>query len=372
MYHNCTSINFVCIFKFFLFAIKLINNLQRENLVMKKMNILYYSLPIVCLVALMAVASFYDLQISKALADLDLGQYYSPNLFGRLFEVIGELPVYFLCGFSVCIFSVWIYLKTKQPQIVTQYKGKTKTVSSKQMDKKSKVRYIILACFLLVVTAFFYWIALFKMTGYILRIHNLATNVWLYLSQVLASGLLCYTSVSILLATKQQTLNTLVWFAIITLAVSALTNALVQGLKPIFSRLRYRAMCATYDSTFTGFTNWFQHNPNNTLTTAQINAGLSNDIFKSFPSGHTAGATSLLSLLSLPYLFKQNRVTKILLYVLCPLYIVVVAFSRIVMGAHFLSDVTMAILLGYICYLVILTFTMHIKYKYTLKQNTNL
>lgn len=339
---------------------------------MKKLNILYYSLPMVCLIALMAVASLYDLQISKALADLDLGQYYSPNFFGRLFEVIGELPVYLLCGFSLCIFSVWVYLKTKQPQIATTYKGKTKTDTSKQMEKKTKVAYIILACFLLVVATAFYWVAFFKMIRYILRLHNLTTNVWLYLSQVLAAGLLCYTSVSILLAMKQQTINTLVWFAIITLATSALTNALVQGLKPIFSRLRYRAMSATYDSTFAGFTNWYQRNPNNTLTTAQINAGLSSDIFKSFPSGHTAGAASVLSLLSLPYLFKQNKVTKILLYVLCPLYIVVVAFARIVMGAHFLSDVTMAMLIGYICYLVILTVTMHVKHKYTLKQNTNL
>lgn len=339
---------------------------------MKKLNVLYYSLPVVFLIALMAVASFYDLQISKALADLDLGQYYSSNFFGRMFEVIGEMPVYLLCGFSVCVLSVWIYLKTKRPNVETEYKSKSKKQTPKQTEKKTKIAFLILACFLIVVATAFYWIAFYKMTRYILRLHNLTTNVWFYLSQIIAAVLLCYVSVSILLVIKSETIDTLVWFAIITLAASALTNALVQGLKPIFSRLRYRAMSATYDSTFSGFLNWYQRNPNNTLTAAQQNAGLSGDIFKSFPSGHTAGAASVLSLLSLPYLFKQNKVTKILLYVLCPLYVVVVAFARIVMGAHFLSDVTMAMLLGYVCFLIVLVTTLHVKYKYTLKQNTKL
>lgn len=337
---------------------------------MKKSQIVYFCLPFVFLIALLALASFFDLQISKSLVNLDFGQYYSSNFFGRLFEVIGETPVYFLCGFSVCIFAVWVFKKALYIPSTPFQSRKQKKQAPAPLAPKTKAAYIVVACFLIVLTAAFYWVAFFKMIRYISRLHNLNLHAFVYVMEVISAAVVCYFSFSFLWNMKQQTLNKLVWFAIITLAMSAITNGIAQLLKPIFSRLRYRAMVATNDTTFSGFLNWFQINPNNTLTEAQISANLSKDIFKSFPSGHTAAATSILSLLSLPFLFNQSKTTKILIYTLCPLFVVTVAFARIVMGAHFLSDVAFAMIIGYASFLTSTILTLHIKKKYSKdKQN---
>ena len=61
---------------------------------------LYIGLNITSFVAfagLMAVAAFYDLQISQAIGDMN-------NLFGTFFEVVGEWPSYLVLPFTAPIF----------------------------------------------------------------------------------------------------------------------------------------------------------------------------------------------------------------------------------------------------------------------------
>ena len=48
----------------------------------------------------MIFASFFDLQISKAIADLKPGKYYSENIIGLFFESFGVNPVYLLVAFA--------------------------------------------------------------------------------------------------------------------------------------------------------------------------------------------------------------------------------------------------------------------------------
>lgn len=314
---------------------------------MKKSHIVYACIPLTVLILLLVFASFYDLQTSKILADLDFGSYYSSNFFARFFEIFGEMPVYILCGFSLCTISIWFCKK---------YKNFATT-------KPKKIALIVLIVFLLCLCIFFYWVAFYKTTKYIGRLNNLTFNVWIYIIQIACSLLLGCCSVALLFCASTSTIDKLVYFALITLIMSALTNAIVQSLKPIFSRLRYRAMTATNDTTFSGFSNWYQPNFQNSLSDAQKAADLSNDIFKSFPSGHTAGASSMLCLLCLPFLFKQKKISKILIFVLCPLYVFVVGFSRIVMGAHFLSDVVFAMIVGYICFVFAFVFVHFVKQK---------
>ena len=61
----------------------------------------------------------------------------------------------------------------------------------------------------------------------------------------------------------------------------------------------------------------------------------------SFPSGHTFSAGVIYSLLSLPYLFKKldKAWVKAIFYVVCVGYTAIVAISRIMVGAHYMSDV---------------------------------
>ena len=47
------------------------------------------------------LATFYDYQISEAIARLSQGEYLSNNPFGRFFEVVGEVPMYLVGAFAV-------------------------------------------------------------------------------------------------------------------------------------------------------------------------------------------------------------------------------------------------------------------------------
>ena len=62
--------------------------------------------------------------------------------------------------------------------------------------------------------------------------------------------------------------------------------------------------------------------------------------YYSFPSGHTANATVIFSsVFYLKFLPEKYKKYKPLIVTLLALWIVFVAFSRVLIGAHFLSDV---------------------------------
>ena len=68
-----------------------------------KKTIFYICFALAYVVAF-ALASVYDFRISRAIADVKTGEYYSDNLFGRVFAVIGEMPVYAVSSFAVSVF----------------------------------------------------------------------------------------------------------------------------------------------------------------------------------------------------------------------------------------------------------------------------
>lgn len=72
---------------------------------------------------------------------------------------------------------------------------------------------------------------------------------------------------------------------------------------------------------------------------------------RSFPSGHTTGAAAVLCLLQ----WKVNRYKKphAALYIFVTLFILAMAVSRMIMGAHFLSDTAAGFIVTYTCYLVV-------------------
>ena len=69
----------------------------------KRRNIIIIAAVSVVFLALLIVATFYDLEITRALADLEVGQYQSNNIFGRIFATIGEMPVYLITLFAASI-----------------------------------------------------------------------------------------------------------------------------------------------------------------------------------------------------------------------------------------------------------------------------
>ncbi|MBR5521045.1 MAG: phosphatase PAP2 family protein [Oscillospiraceae bacterium] len=73
----------------------------------------------------------------------------------------------------------------------------------------------------------------------------------------------------------------------------------------------------------------------------------------SFPSGHTAAAMGIVILLLLPFLFEFARGLKLPLFIFCYGYAFLTAFSRMIMGRHFLSDTAAAILIMTIVFMVL-------------------
>ena len=53
--------------------------------------------------ALAVIATFTDLWVSKMLADIKPGEYFSDNLFGVVGEVFGSFPIYYMIGLSLII-----------------------------------------------------------------------------------------------------------------------------------------------------------------------------------------------------------------------------------------------------------------------------
>lgn len=76
--------------------------------------------------------------------------------------------------------------------------------------------------------------------------------------------------------------------------------------------------------------------------------------FKSFPSGHSGDAACSLAMFAIPLLNekqKDKRWLRKTLFAIAEIWTTLVMFSRLVHGAHYLTDVTMgaSITIGYIC-----------------------
>ncbi len=74
--------------------------------------------------------------------------------------------------------------------------------------------------------------------------------------------------------------------------------------------------------------------------------------FKSFPSGHTANAATLILLTTLPALKGTLQKWSGGFFWIGVAWALYVAFSRIVMGAHFLNDVTAGLAVTFILILI--------------------
>lgn len=84
-----------------------------------------------------------------------------------------------------------------------------------------------------------------------------------------------------------------------------------------------------------------------------VAAGVAADEFKSFPSGHTANASSLMLLCLLPQLSPKLADKQNFLFFIAFAWTILVAASRIVMGAHYLTDTTVGFAVGLAVFLSI-------------------
>ena len=120
---------------------------------------------------------------------------------------------------------------------------------------------------------------------------------------------------------------------------------LIELIKTPVGRMRYRAMNELGD--FSYFTPWYQISDAKTLLKDTYTL---KDAFKSFPSGHTFSAGISYVLICIPYVFEKfnTKKWKVIFYLIPICYTGLVATFRIVVGAHYLSDVLFGGTIAYV------------------------
>lgn len=122
-----------------------------------------------------------------------------------------------------------------------------------------------------------------------------------------------------------------------------ITYTLMRLLKTSFNRPRYRIAAMGYEGI--GFVPWFT--PFSGVSGLMTEFGLDRNEFNSFPSGHSVfGISTIYILLSLTWFFPKLRDKRIVLCTAGLLFGVVIMLTRMVLGAHYLSDVSAGAIIG--------------------------
>ncbi len=293
----------------------------------KYKRLIFWGLFIVIFIILALIATFYDYQISEILATKGLtnGHYFSSNLFGRIFEVIGEMPLYLFLMIACAI------LFTNCKKI-----------------KKSSLKISFQILFYLG-GSFSSFYGIYKVGKYLSQLHPdslsflhdqlLTYAIMLLVALILQIGL-CF----LCLKKCEDVCYKLFPIACIVLFTAVCSQVIVQGVKPIFGRERFRAIYYLdyYGLEDQGFTKWYIINGNSAKIAASYHdSNITSTFFSSFPSGHTCGAGISYCLMFIPAFFEKfNQKKYKWIFIVSPILITgIVALSRIVMGAHYMSDV---------------------------------
>jgi len=296
-----------------------------------KINIKKYVIIFAVLASLLVLASFFDLQISKSIADLDEGRYISSNLFGRFFETIGSTPVYLASAFALSIIFHNLFRRER-------------TLAKKIL----MVLAVIISVGLLTYMSK-------QVFGYIADHfafkHKLgAVTDWIayfLMGSILTFGIIWFTQ-----KLSSKFLNNALAWAFIILITALFSQVITQGIKSFWGRARFRTMNAIGD--FSLYTDWFKFVPKRKPDDMMLILGVASDGFKSFPSGHATSSAILIVLTALPQIISalNNKKCKIIINVCVFVFIALSMFSRILVGAHFLSDVVLGAIITTACYLI--------------------
>lgn len=275
---------------------------------MTKKSLTALIISIFCFVALMIIATFWDLNISVAIGNAD-------SVYGQFFNYLGEFPAWFGIPLSFLIFY-----------------------RAYQSCGKKWLKYI----FLVGVFAGFFFLARYLMS------EMTAELKWKYLYVTLFGLTMTAIACLWIRGLKEETAKKLVVFAVLLIALIAVSQGITTVLKYVWSRQRFRTLQIgnTYAGTSEGFTPWYKptfgnHDP--TALYPDVLGGKGEEgAYRSFPSGHTAAAAASFAIIVLPDIFDKLKKYRAVFYVVPVIYTVLVGVSRIVNRAHYLSDVTIA------------------------------
>lgn len=242
------------------------------------------------------VGSFFDYQISSALFN-------SSSLFGRFVEAAGELP------FELTASVAGVML-----------------VRSARPDSKASKWLAALGILINVGLVGYEIIGSLRVGGKLI-----AFQLVLTFTLVIAANVIAYR------LTRDTDPDDLTRWALMVLAVWAAQAIILNVIvKPLWSRPRMRVIEVTPGLNFQPW--WVIGNPDKW---SYIAAGVIKDGFKSFASGHTAHAAIGLMLAGLPAAaFTEKPSRRRVVFWVAAAVAALVAFGRIVIGAHFLTDVS--------------------------------
>lgn len=325
-----------------------------NKLSLKARSFISVALFLVIFAVLLTLASLYDYQVSEILTKnaLEDGQYHASDFYGVLFENIGSTPIYLFIMFALCVLF-WTCIKV--------------------WDKKPYNIILAVVCVIgAVVAAFFiYKDAVAYLFDQVNRVTNYTSVDEIY---ALRHSAMCFaleivlgifTALPVLLATKlfkEETLKKLFWFIVASICAIGVANILMAILKGPVGRMRFRSINSDLGAglieagELKGYTPWYKINgqPNDAILQSFKDAYGVEDAFKSFPSGHTSSTATVYCLIMIPTIFetKKPKLTKALCWILPIVWTMLVAISRIVVGAHYFSDVLVGGTLTFVCMII--------------------
>ena len=248
------------------------------------------------LLVMMVIGSVWDYPISRAL-------YNQSNVLGLFFAAFGEYPA--ALGFAA---------------------AGAMLISARNREKRLRgVLQALAGCVLLLFGAA---MAAVLPTGYL--------DISMGLSAVISIACTALAVWGILRLCRDADRGTVLRVAAVFLLVVFADILVVNLIKIPWGRPRMRLVAVDERACFLP---WWQ--PGTDLRDTLVAAGVAAEEFKSFPSGHTANASALMLLCLLPRLSSKLEGKQTALFLTGFVWAVLVALSRIIMGAHYLTD-TMA------------------------------
>ena len=286
---------------------------------MQKQNYISISITAAILLALTVCGSIWDFDIANAVY---IGQMPSENIFGIIFSYIGIIPT----------FVGWSFLGT------TIY-----YLSKKQIENTKKRRWLMGFAILLLVLSFFYYCnTLYISNANAFKVH-FAVAYSIGIAIIFVAAYLGYK-----LSEKSED-SELLNKALFLAAVSLVTLVIISATKELMCRPRFRFVLATNNTDY--FRSWWQSGRSIKET---LGADVVTDEFASLPSGHSA--YSMFAIFLFPALADYVRGLKKFkphLFALGFVWWSLTAISRLTVGAHYLTDVTIAGLVTIMAYIIV-------------------
>ena len=282
--------------------------------------------------ALLTVATFCDLEVSRILTHFSLreGEYYTKDIFANFFEAVGMLPRYLLRAFAALSMG-WLFSKSfSHPALRVLF----------LLAGAGVAVYLFSGAFRDMILYPMKHMIAEDREGALAAIEAIKPTVYT-ISFVLSAGAVGLA----LFLTRNVPIEIwrrLAYFVIAYAILDVVAGKTVSALKGYVDRVRFRSMSSVYGQSVGGFdlyTRWYEVTDHADLMRATPLVDYT-DAFRSFPSGHTENAALSYSLiLIIDCLRIEKKPAKIALWLAPLVWTGLTAMGRIVAGAHFMSDV---------------------------------